>query len=260
MPVGPAAGLLERAQERELGALEHVLRRLRRVDADDVAVHPHAGEPLAQLGEDVLGHDELAHALVAADAGVQVAQAHGAAHAEHLGDPRRHGVLGDGRQVEPARPSLQPREVGGLRDDGGDDVVVDPDGEVRGHAAVTSPTRAAPARAHDGARRVDHGRDDGHGVAGGVRRVGEHYAHVLDGLEREGAVAAEDGGGREQARRIERPRRDVFVGEAPGGSLAVVGAACAASTSARSRAGRAGAAVRAAARRAARTAGAPARA
>ena len=79
MPVGLAAGALECVQQRELGALEHVLRRLRRVDRHDVAVDAHAGEPLAQLREDVLGHDELAHALVAADAGVQVAQAHGAA-------------------------------------------------------------------------------------------------------------------------------------------------------------------------------------
>ena len=47
--------------------------------AHDVAVHRHAGDARAQLRQDVLGHDELAHALVAADAGVQVVQA----------DPRR---------------------------------------------------------------------------------------------------------------------------------------------------------------------------
>ena len=61
--------------ERELGALEHVLRRLRRARLHDVAVDVDAGQALAQLREDVLGHDELPHALVAADAGVQLAEA-----------------------------------------------------------------------------------------------------------------------------------------------------------------------------------------
>ena len=210
-----AAGGDERAQQRELRGLEDLLGRLGAVGDDLAAGHGDAGQPLAELAEDVLGHHELAHALVAADAGVQVGEAHHAAHAEHLGHARDDGVLGDGRQVEPAGTPLQPHEVGGLGDDGGHDLVVDPHGEVGGHAARHL-AHAGGARApDDGAGGVDHGGDDGDGVARRVRGVGQDDAHVLDGVEREGRVAAEHGGGGEQARRVEGLRGDVLVGEAP---------------------------------------------
>ena len=60
--------------QRQLGGLEHVLRQDRLPGEHVAVVHGDAGDAFAELAEDVLRHHELLHALVTADAGVQVGE------------------------------------------------------------------------------------------------------------------------------------------------------------------------------------------
>ena len=75
VPLSLAAGVDEEPQERELGGLENVLRA--QAPARPTTMSPAMCTPGTRSqssAEDVLRHHELRHALVAADAGVQVGE------------------------------------------------------------------------------------------------------------------------------------------------------------------------------------------
>ncbi len=196
-------------------ALEHVRQRHGRGEAHAVVLHDEPGDAFAELPEDVLGHDELLHALVAPHAGVQVGERGLSGDAQDLDEACDHGVSGHRRQAEPTGTPFEPDEIGRLRYDGEHQLVVHPHAEVRRDAARDVAHAGGAGSPDDGARGIDDGRDDLGGVGRGVGRIREDDAHVLDHGECEGGFVPEDLGGAQQAGGIERVSGDVLVGQAP---------------------------------------------